>query len=121
MKSKFTCIECPLGCAITAEKKGDEIIVTGNKCNRGKDYAIRELTDPKRILTTTVFVENGIHPLLPVKSDREIPKNLIKKCIGELSKVRAKAPVKYGDVICKNVMGTGANIVSSCSMVRKNE
>ncbi len=119
MRNEFTCIECPLGCAITAEKKGDEITVTGNRCARGKKYVIQEMTDPRRTLTTTVFVENGIHSLLPVRSDGKIPRDAMGRCVRELSKIKAKTPVKCGDVIAANTGGTGVAIIASRDMVKK--
>ncbi|RLF61977.1 MAG: hypothetical protein DRN31_04720 [Thermoplasmata archaeon] len=116
---KIVCIECPVGCEMTAEKKDGSIKVSGNRCPRGEKYAIQEMTNPRRMLTTTVFVEGGIYPLLPVRSDREIPKGMVRECVKELSKIKVKAPVKMGDVIAKNVCKTGVDIIASRSMVRK--
>ncbi|NIA09619.1 MAG: DUF1667 domain-containing protein [Nitrospiraceae bacterium] len=116
---RLTCIECPVGCEMTVEIKNGEIKVSGNKCARGKKYAIHEMTDPKRVLTTTVFVEGGVHSLLPVVSTDEIPKDMIKKCVRTLSKIKVKAPVDYGDVIAENICGTGVDVIASRSMVRK--
>ena len=130
---KITCIECPLGCEMTVEVsgggtegagrgdtgKGREIRVSGNRCARGKKYAVQEVVDPRRVLTTTVFVEGGMRPLLPVMSSEAIPRGMVMDCIREISKIKVKAPVNYGDVIVKNVCGTGVDIVASRSMVRK--
>jgi len=112
---KFICIGCPLGCEIRVE--GEKIY--GNRCPRGREYVLQEMRAPKRILTTTVFIEGGIHPMLPVRSDGEIPKDALMECMRVLAKVRVKAPVKKGEIIYKNILGTGVNIVASRSMEEK--
>jgi len=119
--AKLVCIECPLGCEMTAEKKDGSIKVSGNRCPRGEKYAIQEMRDPRRVLTTTVFVEGGVHPLIPVRSDGEISKGMVKKCVKELAKIKVKAPVKIGDVIASNICNTGVDIIASRSMERCNE
>lgn len=117
--TKLVCIECPLGCEMEIERDGDKIEVRGNRCARGEKYAVQEAIDPRRVLTTTVFVEGGIHPLLPVMSTGDIPKDMIGECVRELSKIRVKAPVNYGDVIARNVCNTGVDVMASRSMVKK--
>ena len=114
---KFICIQCPMGCEIIVSKDGTKI--EGNKCPRGKEYVIQEMTSPKRVLTTTVFIEKGLHPMLPVRSDGELPKELLGKCMKILAGVKVRAPVKRGDVIYENILGTGVNIVASRSMEEK--
>ena len=115
--TEVVCIKCPLGCRIEVEFER-KIKVKGNMCKRGEEYAINEVKNPKRILTTTVFIKNGRQKLLPVRSDKEIPKDIIKKCIFEISKIEIEAPVKCGDVIIKNIMETGVNIVASRNVER---
>ncbi|RLF44689.1 MAG: NAD(FAD)-dependent dehydrogenase [Thermoplasmata archaeon] len=116
---EMICINCPLGCKLFVEKEGNEIVVKGNRCKRGEEYAIIEIKNPVRILTTTVFVEGGKHAMLPVKSDGEIPKNLLKKVMKKIANIKVKTPVKYGQVICKNVANTGINIVATRDMEEK--
>ena len=116
IKQKITCIQCPLGCQITVIKKDKELKISGFECKKGEEYAKNEVIDPKRIVTTTVFIENGIYPMLPVRSDKEIPKNLIRKSVVELAKINVIAPVKTGDIIYKNILDTGVNIIASRDM-----
>jgi len=113
-KVEFICIHCPVGCKIIVEN--EEIM--GNECKRGEEYVIQEMKNAKRILTTTVFIE-GEQRMLPVKSDGEIPKELIKDCMRELAKVKARLPIKRGDVIYKT--STGINIIATRSMEKKQE
>lgn len=112
-KKRMICINCPMGCSLEADINGDSIAVTGNGCKRGAEYARNEIIAPKRIVTSTVRVENGQRPVIPVKTDREVPKNMIFDVMDAIRKVRVDAPVKIGDIVIENVLDTGANIVAS--------
>lgn len=117
MKRKMTCISCPLGCQLEVEI-GENIIVSGNKCKRGEEYAKNEITNPKRIITSTVKVLGGDRPLVSVKTDREVPKSLIFEIMKEINKAEAVAPVEIGDIIIENVLGTGANVVATSKVLK---
>ena len=112
MERKLTCIVCPLGCQLTVELNGREVVnVEGNTCPRGAEYAKNELTDPRRTLTSTVVIEGAAIRRCPVKSDSPLPKDLVQAAAKELDKVRIASPVKVGDVIVENILGTGCNII----------
>jgi CxxC motif-containing protein len=115
-KKTVTCICCPLGCRITVDFKGNKIKTVGQQCKQGETYAIQEVKDPRRVLTTTIRINDGKRPMLPVRSEKEIQKKLIKKCVKKLSKMKVKAPVKCGEVICKNILDTGVNIIATRNM-----
>lgn len=84
-KRNLTCIGCPMGCALLVEMNGKEIIsVTGNTCKKGAEYAVKEVTDPTRIVTTTVRVKNGSMPVVSVKTAQDIPKGKIFDCVETL-------------------------------------
>lgn len=119
MKKEFTCIVCPMSCSLTVYQEGDNIIVEGNSCKRGKVFGENEFINPKRILTTTVKVDGSFVKRLPVISSDEIPKNKIFECVKELYKISVKPPIKLGQVIMENICGIGVNIVASRSI--KNE
>ncbi len=107
---KLTCIVCPLGCEINVElDKGNVISVSGNTCPRGKVYAKNECTNPQRIVTSTVRCEDG--SMLPVKTDKTIPKSKMSDCMSKINKTVAKLPVVVGDIIVRDVFG--ANIVAT--------
>ncbi|MCR5093973.1 MAG: DUF1667 domain-containing protein [Lachnospiraceae bacterium] len=110
---ELTCINCPLGCALTVTIRGQEITVTGNTCPRGEAYGKKEVTDPTRIVTSTVPVEGGDIARLPVKTASDIPKDKIFSVMEEIHAARVKAPVRIGDVVIRNVAGTGADIVAA--------
>ena len=110
----LTCIGCPLGCSITVRMEGGSVInVEGNTCKRGDDYARKEVTNPTRIVTTTVRVSGGSEAMVSVKTKSDIPKDKIFDCVRALKDVKVEAPVHIGDVICKDIAGTGVDIVAT--------
>ena len=114
MKKDMTCVACPLGCQITVELEGNEVIsVTGNTCKRGDAYARTEISNPVRSIHSTVTVANGEHPVVPCKTSGPIPKGAIFDVMKEINKVTVDAPVKIGDVFIADVCGTGVDIVAT--------
>ena len=108
------CIGCPLGCPLTVEMEGNEVkSVAGNTCPRGDAYAKKELTNPTRIVTSTVRVAGGKLAMVSVKTQSDIPKGKIFDCVKALKDVEVVAPVKIGDVIVENVAGTGVNVIAT--------
>ena len=118
-KKHFTCVICPLGCEIDVELQGGNVVsMEGNKCQKGKEFVSQELEEPMRILTTTVPIKGAKWAMLPVRTDKAIPKRLLFKVIEQLADIELQAPVKMYDVILKNTAGTGANIVATRNMKR---
>lgn len=105
---KFVCIVCPVGCELQAKKSGDEIEVSGNLCPRGEQYAKNELTCPKRVVTSIVKCDEDYY--CSVKTTKEIEKSKINEVLVEISKIPPKR-YKYGEVIMKDILGTGADVV----------
>lgn len=80
---------------------------------KGDIYARKEVTNPTRIVTTTVRVSGGAAPMINVKTQSDIPKDKIFECVAALKGVTIQAPVAIGDVVLENVAGTGVNIVAA--------
>ncbi len=111
---KLICIGCPLGCPLEAQLEAGEVIsVSGNTCKNGEKYARKELTNPTRIVTTTVRVSGGTLAVVSVKTAADIPKNKIFDCVRQLRDLCVPAPVAMGDIVLKNVAGTGVDIVAT--------
>lgn len=111
---QLICTACPQGCTLTALIENGEVIkITGNNCKKGLDYGMTEMTDPRRMVATTVKVKNGFHPLLPVYTEQPVPKPLIPQVLAEIRKVEVTAPVRIKSVILENVLGTGINVLAS--------
>lgn len=111
---KLTCINCPVGCSLKVEMDGENVIcVSGNTCRRGEIYARKEVTNPTRIVTSTVKVVNGTSGTVSVKTKEDIPKEKIFACVQALRGIEVQAPVHIGDVILENMAGTGVDIVAT--------
>lgn len=121
MIKNMTCVACPMGCQIKATiEDGVVTNVEGNSCKRGLEYAKTECTNPKRSITSTVRVNGGKMAVVPIKSAQAIPKELMFKCMEAINSVAVDAPVKIGDVIIKNVLDTGIDIVATNNVAKLN-
>ncbi|MBQ4293543.1 MAG: DUF1667 domain-containing protein [Lachnospiraceae bacterium] len=111
---KLTCIGCPLGCLITVTIENDEITgITGNTCKRGEIYAGKEVTNPTRIVTSSVEVTGGTNPIVSVKTASDIPKGKIFEVMKSLKGITVAAPVRIKDVILADAAGTGVSIIAT--------
>ncbi len=110
---ELTCIVCPKGCHLKVDEETFE--VTGNSCPRGAEYGANELRDPTRVITSTVITDSRVHPRLPVKTDGLIRKPLIFDAMALLDGLTVHVPVKAGDVVCPDILGTGVNFVATRS------
>ena len=113
-QKELTCIRCPIGCSIKVTmEKGKILEIKGNNCHRGEEYARKEVSEPTRIVTSTVEVIDGRLSRVPCKTKGDVPKELVNKVLDELKNVTVEAPISYGDVLVENVAGTGINIVAT--------
>ena len=112
---KLTCIGCPLGCSISVSlsDNGKVSEITGNTCKKGEEYARKEVTNPSRVVTSIVKINNGDVNMVSVKTAEDIPKGKIFDCMEALKKVTVTAPVQIGEVIIKNVCGTGVDVIAT--------
>ncbi len=111
------CIVCPTWCLVHVENINGELIIEGHSCKRGEVYAKDEFIAPKRILTTTMRVENGFLPLIPVRSDKPILKEKLEDTLKEIAIKNPKAPIKMGDILIENVLGLNVNIIASRDLI----
>ena len=111
---ELTCIGCPMGCALEVKLQGNDVIsVNGSSCKIGEKYGTKECTNPTRVVTSSVLVTGGESEILSVKTESDIPKNMIFDCVGALKNVVVKAPIHIGDVVLKNILNTGINIIAT--------
>lgn len=117
-KQNMICISCPMGChlEITAIEGGGWLI-EGNQCKQGKVYARKELTAPTRTLTTTVKVKGSEQNLLPVKTQKAIPKEKLFEAMEVINDVSVQPPIKVGDVVVEDILGTGVNVVATKNII----
>ncbi|MBC3804529.1 DUF1667 domain-containing protein [Acetobacterium fimetarium] len=116
-EKKLICIGCPKGCSITIKHTGKTINeITGYNCDNGLKYAENEFTEPKRIVTTTVKINAGTLPFVPVKTREAVNKEKIFEVMKVISKLELESPVKVGDVVIPNIAGTGVDLVCTRSI-----
>ena len=105
---ELTCIVCPRGCRL---KVDDQMEVTGNACPRGKIYAINELTNPTRTITSSIRVSNRRYTLVSVKTSNPVPKDKIFAIMKEIDTLSVQAPTKIGQVVKANILGLDSDII----------
>ena len=110
---EFICIVCPKGCHLKVDDEGN---VTGNSCIRGDKYGKQEAIDPKRTLTSTVKINSKLIRRLPVITSDDIPKDKVQEVVRFLDTIEISAPIRVKDVVVKDVMGLGVDIVATRSV-----
>ena len=105
---EFVCIVCPRGCNLKVDDEGN---VSGYTCLRGKNYAIQEMKDPRRSITSSIRVSNRIDTLVSVKTSGDIPKNRIFDVMKEINEMSVEAPTHIGQVVKKDVLQLGVDII----------
>lgn len=118
MIRNLTCIECPQGCALSVDIENCRVVnVTGEKCPKGKDYAISEVENPRRILTSAVIGVGLSLKMIPVRTDKPIPKDRILEAAKEMRKITLDRPVKVEEIIVENFLGLGVNLIATRNCV----
>jgi len=119
-KKHFVCVICPIGCEIDVIHDGSKIIsMKGNKCDKSEKFVTQEMIEPMRILTTTVRIEGSRWPVIPVRTDKSVPKRLFPRIMRQLRRIRLQAPVDILDVVARDVLHTGADIIATRTMPRE--
>lgn len=115
---KLICTICPNGCELQVEynDRDNNYQISGYGCIRGKEFAESEIKHPMRSLQTTVKTAFKQLPMLPVKTDSLIPKEMIFEIMKEAAKVYVTTKVRSGEIVLENVSGTGVNLVSEIDM-----
>lgn len=111
---ELICIVCPKGCHLQVDENND-YAVSGNSCARGAEYGRAELTNPTRVVTSTVAVEGGTVRRCPVKTSTPIPKSKIFEVMRQINGIRLTGHISPGQVLVENICGTGASLVATCN------
>ena len=112
--TELICITCPTGCLLQVERAGDAITVTGNECKRGEAFAKAELTRPMRTLCSTVRTARAV--MLPVRTDRDIPKEKISEVMRLIAKIIVDKPTACGEIICGLAPVCEGNIIATSNI-----
>lgn len=118
MTKELVCIVCPRSCRMTVSDDGNETVVTGNSCKRGKDFAVREMTDPRRTVCTTVRTSFKYAPVLPVRVSAPIPKNRIFDLMHEINRITVSEKIGRNDIVVKNILNLGVDLISTSNVLK---
>ena len=113
--TELICITCPKGCHLKVDVENG-YAVTGNSCPRGAEYAVNELKNPKRVVTSTVKTNSGKNPRCPVKTNGAIPKEKMFEAMRLLDDIVLEIPVRQGETVVKNLFDTGVDFITTASV-----
>lgn len=115
MNDRMVCVLCPTGCDLEVEIEGGKARVSGQQCEKGVDFAVRESLAPMRNLATAVPARSspagGPDRMVPVRLTAAIPRDSMFKVLAEIAKLRPGLPVRRGQVLMRDVLGTGADVI----------
>lgn len=111
-KMEIRCKVCNLGCRLTINKLGEEYVIDGNKCNRGLEFGVKEAKEPSRVLTGRALLKNGSMGRIPVKTSDVIPSELVTQVMEIIRATEVIAPLNKGDIIIKNILDTGVDVIA---------
>lgn len=117
----MVCIVCPNGCRLSVEQSNGKLTVVGNKCKRGETFAVSELTNPTRSVTTSVKTTVKGYSVISVKTDGEIPKSKMFDLMELCKRIVVTEPLPIGTVVAANLFGTGVNLITTKEMEETNE
>jgi len=116
---KLYCITCPVGCQLTVIGSGIDMVVEGNKCDRGREFAEHEMDNPSRTLTTTVRTKFPGVPVISVRTAGEIPRSKLMEAMKELSEVMVETELNCGETVLEDVAETGVSVIITSAALMK--
>ncbi len=118
---EIICTACPMGCHTVVERENNTLLVRGARCPRGERYVKEEADDPRRIVATTIKIQNGNIRRLPVKTSRPFPRDQIRALVQAISPLEVSAPVKRGEIIKSNLFGENIDLVATRDVPLKDK
>ena len=118
MTKELVCIVCPRSCRMTITSDGDELVVTGNTCKRGKEFAVSEMTDPRRTVCATVRTAFPSVPVLPVRVSGPIPKNRIFDLMHEVNRITVSKRLGREEVVVPNILNLGVDLIATSNILK---
>jgi CxxC motif-containing protein len=119
MTKDMVCFICPKSCLLSVEGIDGEIQVKNNRCRRGAEFAVKEMGDPERTLTGTIRVNNGVLPLVSIRSETPVKKAELKDLVRYIDGITVNAPVLSGKVLLSGIGKNSVNIIATRSVEEK--
>ena len=115
---RLTCVLCPVGCELEIRKdEAGELDVQGNQCDKGLPFAVEEILHPKRNLATSIPIRNTAAKMVSVRLSGRVPREMIFPILAEIARLRPEAPVRRGQVLIADVLGTGVDVIATRTVV----
>ncbi len=113
MTERLTCVLCPLGCELEIERPGETLEVCGAQCPKGEAFAVEEILHPMRNLATSVPLLGASSRMISVRLTGPVPREKIFAILAEISGLRPAPPVRRGDVLIRDVLGSGVDVIAT--------
>lgn len=111
---RLTCVLCPVGCELEVRRdEAGNLEVRGNQCEKGLPFAVEEVLRPMRNLATSVPVRGTASRMVSVRLSGRVPREMIFPILKEISRLRPEAPVRRGQVLIADVLGTGVDVIAT--------
>jgi CxxC motif-containing protein len=111
---RLTCVLCPAGCELeVARDAADDLQVAGNQCDKGIPFALEEVLRPKRNLATSVPIAGTAARMVSVRLTGPVPRELVFPILAEIARLRPQAPVRRGQVLIADVLGSGVDVIAT--------
>jgi len=115
---RLTCVLCPVGCELEVRRDGStEVEVSGNQCDKGIPFAVEEVLRPRRNLATSIPVRGTASKMVSVRLSGPVPREMIFPILAEIARLRPDAPVRRGQVLIADVLGTGVDVIATRTVV----
>ena len=117
----MVCIVCPNGCSLHVDRVDGELVVTGNRCPRGRKFALEEIEHPMRTICSTVRTVYEDVPVVPVRVTEAIPKEMIFPVMKEIGRIRLTEPLGTGDKVIEDVLGLGVDVIITSDILKESK
>lgn len=113
MVDRLTCLLCPIGCDLEVRREGAAVEVRGHQCDKGVGFAEEEVLRPKRNLATSVPARDSESRMISVRLSDRVLRAAIFPILAEIAKLRPALPVRRGQVLIVDVLGTGVDVIAT--------
>ena len=110
---EIICLTCPTGCHIQVTVGDGDLIVEGNECPRGEEYAREEFREPKRVVTATCRALSAGVQRLPVRTTGPVAMEHIDELLGLIYSLELSPPMAAGDVVITDFRGVQVIITAN--------
>ena len=102
---EIICLTCPTGCHIQVTSRDGELLITGNECPRGEEYAREEFLEPKRVVTATCRSVSDRARRMPVRTTGTVSMDHIDELLEKIYALELSPPMAAGDVVIDDFHG----------------